>query len=211
MKKQIFENAMKEVFKKQLKEVKVKKKLEVDPLIGIDEATTIDLDDTTIDIEEAIDITGMGGKDVSLAQSYKKEASCNEMDDEEEVEEALGGDVASRMQNVAGRMSGLSGKKSPFDQQTPQPGETETQFISRMKKVYSDMGKLAAQQKVKLGESETEDAPLSMMKAVKEAAPPSDKAEKFISKNKASFKKRYGTKWKEAIYATANKMFPGGK
>lgn len=42
---------------------------------------------------------------------------------------------------------------------------------------------------------------------VKESAAPSDKEEEFIKKNKADFKKRYGARWKEVLYATANEKF----
>ena len=41
---------------------------------------------------------------------------------------------------------------------------------------------------------------------VEEEAPPSDKAERFITKNKKAFKDRYGDEWKQALYATAWKM-----
>lgn len=40
-----------------------------------------------------------------------------------------------------------------------------------------------------------------------EVSPPSDKAEEFIAKNKEDFKKRYGARWKEALYSTAWKKF----
>ena len=39
----------------------------------------------------------------------------------------------------------------------------------------------------------------------------SAKRERFIKKNKADFKERYGERWKEVLYATANKMFDGKK
>jgi len=231
MKKQIFENVMKTIIKQKLQEAKVKKKLEVDFDSGIDESTTVDLDDTALELEETLDMTGMGGKDVSQFQSHKKESSCgvseeedneedNEEDfddedlpaedevgaeDEEEVEEGFGDEIGDRMKNTASKMSPISGKPSPFDDVMPKPGESEMDFVTRMKKVYKDMGNLASQQETKFGEGE--DEPMSMMKAVKEAAP-SDKAEKFIKKNKEDFKKRYGTKWKDRLYATASKMFP---
>jgi hypothetical protein len=34
-----------------------------------------------------------------------------------------------------------------------------------------------------------------------------DKKERFITKNKAAFKKRYGADWERVLYSTANKMF----
>jgi hypothetical protein len=40
-----------------------------------------------------------------------------------------------------------------------------------------------------------------------ESAPPGAKAERFIKKAKKDFKKRYGKKWKERLYATAWKQF----
>jgi hypothetical protein len=40
-----------------------------------------------------------------------------------------------------------------------------------------------------------------------EVSPPSDKAEEFIKKNKKSFQKRYGARWKEVLYSTAWKKF----
>ncbi len=44
-------------------------------------------------------------------------------------------------------------------------------------------------------------------KKVEESAPPGKKAEDFIKKNKADFKKRYGDRWEEVLYATAWKQF----
>jgi hypothetical protein len=41
---------------------------------------------------------------------------------------------------------------------------------------------------------------------VDEESPPSEKAERFINKNKAGFQERYGEDWKEVLYATAWKM-----
>lgn len=46
--------------------------------------------------------------------------------------------------------------------------------------------------------------------AVNEVAPPGKKAEEFITKNKAAFKKRYGKDWERALYATAWKQFGEG-
>lgn len=40
-----------------------------------------------------------------------------------------------------------------------------------------------------------------------EVAPKGKKAEDFITKNKASFKKRYGDNWERVLYATAWKLF----
>lgn len=40
-----------------------------------------------------------------------------------------------------------------------------------------------------------------------EVAPEGEKAEEFIQKNKASFKKRYGDEWERILYATAWKLF----
>jgi hypothetical protein len=218
MKKQLFESAIKTILKQKMKEAKVRKKLANDPSYGMDEATTLDLDDTTIELDEELDMTGMGNKDVSQFQHNKTESSCgvNEEedeedmpedefdfgDDEEEVEEAFGDEIGDRMKNVAGKMSSLSNKPSPF--------EPDQSVGDRMKGVQDRMGGLADKMKKKLGEVEMEDEeePMSMMKAVKEAAPPGEKAERFIKKNKENFKKRYGTKWKDVLYATASKMFP---
>lgn len=47
-------------------------------------------------------------------------------------------------------------------------------------------------------------------KMVYESAPPGEKAESFILKNKAAFKKRYGDEYRQILYATAWKLF-GGK
>ena len=41
-----------------------------------------------------------------------------------------------------------------------------------------------------------------------EKAPDNPKAEEFIQKNKASFKKRYGDNWERVLYSTAWKLFP---
>lgn len=53
--------------------------------------------------------------------------------------------------------------------------------------------------------------PLTMMKrrnpSLNEIAPEGKKAEDFITKNKSSFKKRYGDNWKKILYATAWKLF----
>ena len=43
--------------------------------------------------------------------------------------------------------------------------------------------------------------------SVKETAPPGKKAESFINDNKSEFKKRYGKRWEEVLYATAWKKF----
>lgn len=40
-----------------------------------------------------------------------------------------------------------------------------------------------------------------------EVAPPSKEAEEWIKANKAEFKKRYGDKWEEVLFATAWKLF----
>ena len=42
---------------------------------------------------------------------------------------------------------------------------------------------------------------------INEVAPPGKKAEEFITSNKADFKKRYGSKWEQVLYATAWKKF----
>ncbi len=42
---------------------------------------------------------------------------------------------------------------------------------------------------------------------IMERAPKNPKAERFIKKNKAEFKKRYGDRWEEVLYATAWKKF----
>ena len=42
---------------------------------------------------------------------------------------------------------------------------------------------------------------------IDEKAPPGKKAEHFITSNKADFKKRYGDRWEEVLYATAWKQF----
>lgn len=41
------------------------------------------------------------------------------------------------------------------------------------------------------------------IEVVQEVAPPGEKAESFITKNKEEFKKRYGDRWEEVLYATA--------
>ena len=46
-----------------------------------------------------------------------------------------------------------------------------------------------------------------MKNKFEESAPPGKKAEDFIKGNKAEFKKRYGDRWQEVLYATAWKKF----
>jgi len=46
-----------------------------------------------------------------------------------------------------------------------------------------------------------------VMKIITESAPPCPKAEKFIKSAKESFKKRYGKRWKQILYATAWQKF----
>lgn len=53
-------------------------------------------------------------------------------------------------------------------------------------------------------------AQLKESAALSEKAPPGKKAEEFITKNKAAFKKRYGKDWERALYATAWKQFGEG-
>jgi hypothetical protein len=43
-----------------------------------------------------------------------------------------------------------------------------------------------------------------------ESAPPGKKAERFIKHQKKDFRKRYGKRWKEVLYATAWKQFGEG-
>lgn len=51
--------------------------------------------------------------------------------------------------------------------------------------------------------------PIGLMKRKKpyESAPPGDKAERFITKNKEAFRKRYGADWEQVLYAVAHKLF----
>lgn len=51
--------------------------------------------------------------------------------------------------------------------------------------------------------------PIGMLKRkmVYESAPPGEKAEQFILKNKVAFKKRYGDEWRQILYATSWKLF----
>ena len=50
------------------------------------------------------------------------------------------------------------------------------------------------------------DQEFSAAEALEEKSPPSAKAERFIKKNKDSFKKQYGDGWEQALYSTAWKM-----
>lgn len=44
-------------------------------------------------------------------------------------------------------------------------------------------------------------------KRIDEVSPPGKKAEDWIKSNKAEFKKKYGDRWEEVLYATAWKIF----
>lgn len=46
-----------------------------------------------------------------------------------------------------------------------------------------------------------------VIRDLQEKAPPGAKAERFIQQNKEDFKKRYGDRWEEVLYATAWKQF----
>lgn len=48
---------------------------------------------------------------------------------------------------------------------------------------------------------------MSVLQRLTEKAPPGKKAERFIRKHKAEFKKRYGDAWEEVLYGTAWKNF----
>lgn len=50
--------------------------------------------------------------------------------------------------------------------------------------------------------------PICMMRRKQpyESAPPGDKAERFILKNKEAFRKRHGADWEQVLYATAWKL-----
>lgn len=45
---------------------------------------------------------------------------------------------------------------------------------------------------------------------IMEVAPPSEKIERFIKKNKKAFRERYGKDWERILYATAWKMYNKG-
>lgn len=65
-----------------------------------------------------------------------------------------------------------------------------------MKKATADKKKAEGKKKESVKETK-----------LKEVAPPGKKAEDFIKKSKADFKKRYGDRWQEVLYATAWKKF----
>lgn len=49
--------------------------------------------------------------------------------------------------------------------------------------------------------------PDEVIDELREAAPPCKKAEDFIKDAKEDFKKRYGKRWEQVLYATAWKLF----
>ena len=49
--------------------------------------------------------------------------------------------------------------------------------------------------------------PIILDGSLDEVAPPGEKAERFIKKRKKEFKKRYGDKGEQILYATAWKKF----
>jgi hypothetical protein len=102
------------------------------------------------------------------------------MDDEEECEEGV---------SQSKRAAHGYDLEDPTDYDVPGEGLSEDQ--DRMRRAGDNYG-----------DSEFDE--VTQM----EVAPPSDKAEEFIQKNKGDFKKRYGERWKEVLYATAHEKFP---
>lgn len=82
-------------------------------------------------------------------------------------------------------------KEPPFDHEAHKQWQKDTQNVDQ--KEYDAWRKKAG--------IKTESPEL------KEKAPPGAKAERFIKKNKAEFKDRYGDRWEEVLYSTAWKKF----
>ena len=94
---------------------------------------------------------------------------------------APGHDELARRQQVLG--------KEPLAKGNPHAGE------------YKDKGKHGDAYKITGPKGKLPEAEIA------EKAPPGKKAEDFIKGNKEPFKKRYGKKWQEVLYATAWKKF----
>ena len=75
------------------------------------------------------------------------------------------------------------------------PTKIKIKFVNRERRKYEGINSAAA--KIKAAKAK---------ESIKEESPPSAKAERFIKKNKESFKDKYGERWKEVLYSTAWKM-----
>lgn len=219
MKKQQLDERLKKAFKKVLSEKKVRIKLGDDPSYGIDE--TLDEQPSTSQQsgqalqppkpgESAMDVYNrmvkvfgdmgklkgkMGAKQNLGSLPQASFEARNNMDDlSNAIDDNL--DITGMGQEDVSQLEGEDLEACPkCDEEECDCDETEEGFdpVSNDDPESFDLESGCG---------------LSLRDAMYEAAPPSDKAESFIKKNKEAFKKRYGSQWKSVLYSTAAKMFP---
>ena len=85
--------------------------------------------------------------------------------------------------------------------------DKESRTAAEQKEVKQINFAIRAKQKDKWGDVKETKKAVKETKTVTEKAPPGKKAEEFIKDNKAKFKKQYGKRWEEVLYATAWKQF----
>jgi hypothetical protein len=84
--------------------------------------------------------------------------------------------------------------------------DKESRTAAEQKEVKQINFAIRAKEKEKAADAKGAKKPVKETKAMTEKAPPGKKAEEFIKDNKAKFKKQYGKRWEEVLYATAWKQ-----
>ncbi len=84
--------------------------------------------------------------------------------------------------------------------------DKESRTAAEQKEVKQINFAIRAKEKEKAADVKGAKKPVKETKAMTEKAPPGKKAEEFIKDNKAKFKKQYGKRWEEVLYATAWKQ-----
>ncbi len=85
--------------------------------------------------------------------------------------------------------------------------DKESRTPAEQKEVKQINFAIRAKEKEKESNDKASKKAVKETKTVTEKAPPGKKAEEFIKDNKAKFKKQYGKRWEEVLYATAWKQF----
>lgn len=85
--------------------------------------------------------------------------------------------------------------------------DKESRTAAEQKEVKQINFAIRAKEKEKAADTKGAKKAVKETKTVTEKAPPGKKAEEFIKDNKAKFKKQYGKRWEEVLYATAWKQF----
>lgn len=84
--------------------------------------------------------------------------------------------------------------------------DKESRTAAEQKEVKQINFAIRAKEKEKAADAKGAKKAVKETKTVAEKAPPGKKAEQFIKDNKEKFKKQYGKRWEEVLYATAWKQ-----